>query len=75
MNMYKLKTASTPQAEKDVATTSTGLPRDYRVVRDHPKDLILGDTASGIRTRSSFNLMVNYAFISILEPKDVVSAL
>ena len=44
-------------------------------MRDHPNDLILGDTTSGIRTRSSFNLMVNYAFISILEPKDVVSAL
>ena len=66
---------STPLAEENVATTSSGLPKDYRVVRDHPKDQIIGDTASGIRTRSSFNLMVNYAFISILEPKDVVSAL
>ena len=30
---------------------------------------------SGIRTRDNFNLMVSYAFMSILEPKDVVSAL
>ena len=67
--------ASTPRDEEDVTTTSIGLPKDYRVTHDHPKDQIIGDTASGIRTRSSFNLMVNYMFMSILELKDVVSAL
>ena len=30
---------------------------------------------TGLRTRSSLNLMCNYSFISILESKDIVSAL
>ena len=34
----KADIASTPSAEGGVATTSTGLPREYRVVLDHPND-------------------------------------
>ena len=66
--------ASVPNTQ-DVATTSDGLPRDLRFQRDHPRELIIGDTTAGIRTRSSFNLMCNFAYISILEPKDIHSAL
>ena len=69
--------------EDDVATTSDavattsadGLPKEMRFVRDHPKELIIGDSSAGIRTRSSYNLMVHTAFLSILEPRNVESAL
>ena len=44
-------------------------------MHDHPKELIIGDITAGIRTRSSYNLMCNVAFISILEPRNVESAL
>ena len=44
-------------------------------MRDHPKELIIGDSTAGIRTRSSYNLMCHVAFLSILEPRNVESAL
>ena len=66
--------ASVPTSQ-DVASTSDGLPRDLFFQRDHPRELIIGDTTAGIRTRSSFNLMCNFAYISVLEPKDIHSAL
>ena len=66
--------ASVPKSQ-DVASTSSGLPRDLRFLRDHPRELIIGDTTAGMRTRSSFNLMCNIAFLSVLEPKDIHSAL
>ena len=44
-------------------------------MRDHPKELIIGDCTAGIRTCSSYNLMCNVAFISILEPRNVESSL
>ena len=71
------------QVKDDVATTSDavaptsadGLPKEMHFVRDHPKELIIGDSTANIRTRSSYNLMVHTAFVSILEPRNVESAL
>ena len=47
-----------------------GCLRRYAYVRDHPKELIIGEITVGIRTRSTYNLMCNVAFISILEPSE-----
>ena len=51
------------------------LTKKMRFQRDHPKELIIGDNTTGIRTHSSFNLICNVAFISILEPRNVDSDL
>ena len=40
------------------------LPKDWHYKKDHPKDLIIGDTSKGVTTRSSFKSLVNLAFIS-----------
>ena len=52
-----------------------GCLRNYAFSVIISKELIIGDNTAGIHTRSSFNLMCNVAFISILEPRNVESAL
>ncbi|KAH9743963.1 Integrase catalytic domain-containing protein [Citrus sinensis] len=50
--------------------TSQSLPKGWRHVSSHPKDLILGDPSSSITTRSSFrNTCEHTGFISQIEPK------
>ncbi|KAH9770027.1 Integrase catalytic domain-containing protein [Citrus sinensis] len=54
---------------------SQSLPKEWRYVSSHPKDLILGDHSSGITTRSSFrNTCEHAAFISQIEPKSFADA-
>ena len=64
-----------PTDEEFASTYTDGLPKEIHYSSDHPKELIIGDSTAGIRMRSSFNLMCNVAFISILEPMDIESAL
>ena len=48
---------------------SSSLPKDFKFVHNHPKDLILGDPTQGVRTRNSIrNLVSNLAFLSQIEP-------
>ena len=48
------------------------LSREWRYVYNHPKELIIGDPTQGVRTRSSFRDVCNYAaFVSHLELKTI----
>ncbi|KAH9800792.1 hypothetical protein KPL71_000795 [Citrus sinensis] len=50
--------------------TSQTLPKEWRYVSSHPKDVILGDPSRGVTTRSSLRNTCEYAaFISQIEPK------
>ncbi|KAI0508036.1 hypothetical protein KFK09_014170 [Dendrobium nobile] len=52
------------------------LPRDWRYSTNHPKDLILGDPSSGVKTRHGLRKEVNHsAFISMTEPTTINQAL
>ena len=45
------------------------IPKEWKYVGSHPKELILGDPSQGIRTRSTYREEINYiAFISQVEP-------
>jgi hypothetical protein len=50
-------------------------PKSWRIVKDHPIDIILGDPSQGINTRSSLrNMCNNMAFVSEIEPKNIEEA-
>ena len=51
------------------------LPKDWQFKKSHPQDLIIGDTTKGVTTRSQLKSIVNLAFISQIEPKNVDDAL
>nr|XP_027120317.1 uncharacterized protein LOC113737262 [Coffea arabica] len=52
------------------------LPRAWKFVQNHPKELIIGDPSEKVRTRSfSRQLIDNFALVSHLEPKNVADAL
>ena len=46
-----------------------GVPKVWSYASSHPKDLIIGDTEQGVKTRFSINLFNNLAFISQIEQK------
>ena len=55
--------------------TSPTLPKEWRYVSSHPKDVILGDPSRGVTTRSSLkNTCEHAAFISQIEPKSFADA-
>ncbi|KAH9802197.1 hypothetical protein KPL71_001280 [Citrus sinensis] len=55
--------------------TSQTLPKEWRYVSSHPKDVILGDPSRGVTTRSSLrNTCEHAAFISQIEPKSFADA-
>ena len=65
-----------PTSNLDASTSKTSLPKDWKYVDAHPKELILGDTSRGVQTRSSFkNFCANAAFLSQIEPKCVDEAM
>ena len=46
------------------------------MIKAHPPSQMLTSTATGVRTRSSYeNLIANQAFVSLLEPKSIKEAL
>ena len=52
---------------------SQTLPKEWRYVSSHPKDLTLGDPSRGVTTRPSFkNTCEHAAFISQIELKSFV---
>ena len=54
---------------------SQSLPKEWRYVSFHPKDVILGDLSRGVTTRSSLrNTCGHNAFISQIEPKSFEDA-
>ncbi|KAH9750255.1 hypothetical protein KPL71_013814 [Citrus sinensis] len=63
-----------PNAEQNEGTSQT-LPKEWRYVSSHPKDVILGDPSRGVTTRSSLrNTCEHAAFISQIEPKSFTDA-
>ena len=51
------------------------LPKDWRYNPHHPKDLVIGDVSKGVTTRSKLHdYCGHYAFISHVEPKNVLEA-
>ena len=55
--------------------TSQTLPKEWRYVSSHPKDVILGDPSRGVITRSSLRNTCEHAvFISQIEPKSFADA-
>ncbi|KAH9780749.1 Integrase catalytic domain-containing protein [Citrus sinensis] len=61
-------------AEQNEGTSQT-LPKEWRYVSSHPKDVILGDPSRGVTTRSSLrNTCEHAAFISQIEPKSFEDA-
>ncbi|KAH9763753.1 hypothetical protein KPL70_001275 [Citrus sinensis] len=63
-----------PNAEQNKGTSQT-LPKEWRYVSSHPKDVILGDPSRGVTTRSSLrNTCEHVAFISQIEPKSFADA-
>ena len=56
-------------------TTPNDLPRAWKFAHNHPRELIIGDPSEKVRTRSSRHLIDNLAFVSHIEPKNVVDAL
>ena len=56
-------------------TLKDDLPKDWQFKKAHPQDLIIGDTIKEVTTRSKLKSMVNLAFISQIEPKNIVDAL
>ena len=52
---------------------SQPLPKDWRYATNHPKDLIIGDVSKGVTTPSKlYDLCRHYAFISHIEPKNIL---
>ena len=72
-NEQSEETASTPKDKDD--STLLDLPKAWKYAKDHPREQILGEPSACIQTRSHHNLMCFYAYVSILEPKSVESAL
>ncbi|KAH9648550.1 Integrase catalytic domain-containing protein [Citrus sinensis] len=63
-----------PNVEQNEGTSQT-LPKEWRYVSSHPKDVILGDPLRDITTRSSLrNTCEHNAFISQIEPKSFEDA-
>ncbi|KAH9783400.1 Integrase catalytic domain-containing protein [Citrus sinensis] len=63
-----------PNTEQNEGTSQT-LPKEWRYVSSHPKDVILGDPSRGVTTRSSLrNTCEHAAFISQIEPKSFADA-
>ena len=56
-------------------TLKDDLPKDWQFKKDHPKNLIISDTLKGVTTRFHLKTIVNLAFISQIEPKNVDDAL
>ena len=56
-------------------TLKDDLPKDWQFKKSHPQELIIGDTLKGVTTRSKLKDLVNLAFISQIEPKNVDDAL
>ena len=57
------------EKEKEIETNEISLPKEWKYVGSHPKELILGDPSQGIRTRSKYREEINHiAFVSQIEP-------
>ena len=51
------------------------LPRDWHFVKDHPQDFIIGEISKGVSTRNQLKTFNNLAFLSQIEPRNIVEAI
>ena len=68
-------TSKEDSEEMPQPTLKDDLPKDWQFNKSHPQDLIIGDTTKGVTTRSKLKFIINLAFISQIEPKNVDDAL
>ena len=61
--------------EMPQSTSKDDLSKDWQFKKAHPQDLIIGDTTKGVTTISQLKSIVNLAFISQIEPKNIDNAL
>ncbi|KAH9697684.1 hypothetical protein KPL71_023711 [Citrus sinensis] len=73
--LMALREESCDELDEQNEGTSQTLPKEWRYVSSHPKDVILGDLSRGVTTRSSLrNTCEHAAFISQIEPKSFADA-
>ena len=63
------------RTETPQPTLKDDLPKDWQFKKAHPQELIISDTTKGVTTHSKLKSIVNLAFISQIEPKNVGDAL
>ena len=51
------------------------LPKKWKYVKDHPKDLTIGEPSNRVQTRSSLRNLSNLVFLSKTKPKNIDEAL
>lgn len=62
--------------EDEKQETSTQLPQDWTIAKDHSLDQILEDNKIGVSTRWQVNNLCKYStFISQIKPKSIFNAL
>ena len=61
--------------ERPQPTLKDDLPKDWQFKKAHPQDLIIGDTIKGVTTHFKLKSIVNLAFNSQIEPKNIDDAL
>ena len=61
--------------ERPQSTLKDDLLKDWQFKKAHPQELIIGDTTKGVTTRFKLKSIVNLAFISQIEPKNIDDAL
>lgn len=60
----------TPPKEEEFGHVE--LPHEWRTLKDHPIDHVIGDISKGVTTRSNLRNICNYsAFVSQIEPKTI----
>ena len=65
-----------PPPQQVQSESRQDLSKEWKFVINHPQDQSIGNSSSGVRTRSSLrNICNNLAFISQIEPKDINDAL
>ena len=70
-----IKDDANGEVQEDKAEPTQLLSKDWRYATSHPKDLILGDVFKGVTTRSKlYNICDHFAFISHIEPKNILEA-
>ena len=75
MKDMSLQEKPTQEGEEMVSKDHVDLPREWRYVASHPKDLIISDPSQGVRIRSSYREEHDYlAFVSQVEPHSLEEA-
>ena len=74
-NLEDLSLQEKETENQRIETNEISLPREWKYVGSHPKELIIGDPSQGIRTRSKYREEINHiAFVSQIEPHNLEEA-